>query len=160
MTAEPGYDEVLLTAPDGACLCNSLACVRSGRAAEVIVTYGVLNDPGASPYSRGALWREQWGMSYPLCSACWEQSRQVAARYWPRLVVIDHTGAPAAPQTSGGRALRLPRPGPRRPTRRRGAPLAAGPSRLRREHRGWIVIARPGCCRPVMACTGRERTGT
>jgi hypothetical protein len=133
---DPGYDEIVLTAPDGTALCNSLACVRAGRAAEVIVTYGLLNDPGASLYSRGALWREQWGMSYPLCSACWVQSRQVAVKYRPRLVVIDATVmAPAAPQTSGGRALRLPRPGPRRP-------------------------ARPGCCRPVMASTGRERTGT
>jgi hypothetical protein len=101
---EPGYDEIVLTAPDGTVLCNSRACVRAGRAAEVIVTYGTLNDPGASLYSRGALWREQWGMPYPLCSACWEQSRQVAVKYRPRLVVIDHTGASAAPQTSGGRA--------------------------------------------------------
>jgi hypothetical protein len=99
---EPGYDEIVLTVPDGTALCNSLACVRAGRAAEVIVTYGVLNDPGASLYSRGALWREQWGMSCPLCSACWEQSRQVAVKYRPALVVIDATGASAAPQTSGG----------------------------------------------------------
>jgi hypothetical protein len=104
MTAEPGYDEVLLTAPDGACLCNSLACVRAGRAAEVIVTYGTLNDPGASLYSRGALWREQWGMSSPLCGPCWEQSRQVAVKYRPGLVVIDATSPAAGPQTSGGRA--------------------------------------------------------
>jgi hypothetical protein len=106
MTAEPGYDEVVLTAPDGSRLCNSLACARAGTLAEVVVAYGVLNDPGASLYSRGALWREQWGMSYPLCGACWEQSRQVAVKYRPGLVVIDRIGTAgpaAAAQTSGGR---------------------------------------------------------
>jgi hypothetical protein len=104
--AEPGRDEIVLTAPDGSRPCHSLACARAGRAAEVIVTYGVLNDPGASLYSRGALWREQWGMSYPLCGACWEQSRQVAIKYRPGLIVTDHTGTAgtaAAAQTSGSR---------------------------------------------------------
>jgi hypothetical protein len=98
--AAPGHDEVILTAPDGARLCNSLACAQ---AAEVIVTYGVLNDPGASLYSREALWRESWQKPVPMCGACWEHSRQVAARYRPRLVVTDATRAPAVPQTSGSR---------------------------------------------------------
>jgi hypothetical protein len=40
-------------------------------------------------------------MSYPMCAACWEHSRQVAIKYRPGLAVIDHTG-PAAAQTSGG----------------------------------------------------------
>jgi hypothetical protein len=101
---EPGYDEVVLTAPDGTALCNSLACTRAGQAAEVVVTYGVLNDPGSSLYSRGALWRECWGMCYALYGACWESSRQVALKYRPRLVGIDATGAAAAPKPSGGRA--------------------------------------------------------
>jgi hypothetical protein len=98
----PGHDEIVLTAPNSAQPCNSLACARTGRAAEAIVTFGVLNDPGASLYSREALWRECWRQSYSLCAACWEHSRQVAARYRPRLVVIDATRAPAAPQTAGG----------------------------------------------------------
>jgi hypothetical protein len=104
---EPGRDQIVLTAPDSARLCNSLACARAGRAAEVIVTYGILNDPGASLYSRGASWREQWSQSYPLCGACWAQSRQVAVRYRPALVIIGTTQdgpAPAAPKPSGGRA--------------------------------------------------------
>jgi hypothetical protein len=99
----PGHDEVVLTAPQGAWLCHSLACAQAGRAAEVVVTFGVLNDPGASPYSREALWRECWHTPVPMCGACWQRSRQVAARYRPRLVVIDATRAPAAPQASGGR---------------------------------------------------------
>jgi hypothetical protein len=69
----------------------------------VIVTYGVLSDPGANCHDRGALWRESWHKPVPMCGACWEHSRQVAARYRPRLVVIDATRAPAAPQTSEGR---------------------------------------------------------
>jgi len=88
-------------------LCNTLACVRAGRAAELIVTYGVLSDPGSPPYHvHGALWREQWGRSYPLCGACWEQARQVAARYRPGLVTIDATrdGPAPAPQPCGGRS--------------------------------------------------------
>jgi hypothetical protein len=103
----PGRDEVLLCAPDSGQLCTSLACARAGRAADVNVTYGMLNDPGASLYARGALWRECWGRSYLLCGACWDQSRQVAARYRPALVVIDITPdgpAPAAPQAFVGRA--------------------------------------------------------
>jgi hypothetical protein len=98
----PCRDQVILTAADGVRMCNSLACARAGRAAEVVVTFGTLNDPGASYHSREALWRESWGMSYPMCAACWEHSRQVAIKYRPGLAVIDHTG-PAAAQTSGGR---------------------------------------------------------
>ncbi len=101
---EPCYDEVVLTSPDSARLCNSRACAHDGTLAEIIVTYGVLNDPGASYHARGALWRECWGVPIPMCAACWDSSRQVAIKYRPRLVVIDATGAPAADQTSGGRA--------------------------------------------------------
>ena len=104
----PGRDQVMLTAPDRARLCNSLACARAGQVAEVIVTYGLLSEPGSPPYHvHGALSREQWGRSYPMRGARGEQSRRVAARYRPALVIIDTTPdrpAPAAPQPSGGRA--------------------------------------------------------
>jgi len=49
------------------------------------------------------LWREQWGRGYPLCGTCWEQTRQVAATYRPRLVVIDASQV-AAPPVAGGPA--------------------------------------------------------
>ena len=104
---EPGCDEVVLTAPDSAALCNSRACADAGRLAKVIVTFGVLNDPFASCHSRGALWRESWHKPVPMCGTCWDSSRQVAVKYRPGLVVIDATGdgpAPAAGRTSGGRA--------------------------------------------------------
>ena len=29
--ARPGYDEVVLTAPDGAALCNSRGCAEAGK---------------------------------------------------------------------------------------------------------------------------------
>jgi hypothetical protein len=102
----PGHGEALLTAPDGGSLCNSLRCARAGTIAEVIVTYGVLNDPGAGYYDRRALWKEMWHKPVPMCGACWQSSRQVAARYRPDLVVIDataHGPAPAAAQSAGAR---------------------------------------------------------
>ena len=68
------------------------------------MTYGVLNDPGASLYSREALWREARHKPVPMCGACWESSRQVAVRYRPGLVVIDAVGPTPALQTAGGRA--------------------------------------------------------
>jgi hypothetical protein len=98
----PGHDEVILATPDSPRPCNSLGCAQAGRLAEVIVTYGVLNDPGAGYHDRGALWRECWGQSCPLCGTCWEQNRQVAAKYRPGLVVIDNR--PAAVPPTGGRA--------------------------------------------------------
>jgi hypothetical protein len=91
----PGRDEIVLSAPDGDALCNSLGCARGGRAAQVIATFGTLNDPGAGYHHRGALWRESWGHSVPLCGTCWEQTRQVAVKYRPGLVVIDARTAEA-----------------------------------------------------------------
>ena len=101
--AAPGRDEIVLGIPDGDTLCNSLGCARAGRAAQVIATFGIFNDPGAGYHDRGALWRECWGQAYPLCGTCWEQTRQVAAKYRPHLVVIDARAA-AAPPAAGGRA--------------------------------------------------------
>jgi hypothetical protein len=101
--AAPGRDEIILAPPDGATLCNSLGCARAGRAAQVVATFGIFNDPGSGYHDRGALWRECWGQSYPLCGACWEQTRQVAVKYRPGLVVIDTCPA-AAPPAVGGRA--------------------------------------------------------
>jgi hypothetical protein len=98
----PGYDEIVLSTPASPRLCNSRGCARQGRAAEVIVTYGVLNDPGASPHDRAALWPEAWGHAVPICAGCWEQSRQVAVKYRPALAVCDDT-ASAAPQPPIGR---------------------------------------------------------
>ena len=99
----PGYDEVVLAAPDGERLCNSLACARAGRVAVVVVTYGVLNDPDAGYHDRGALWRDCWAQSYWVCGTCWEQTYQVIVKYRPGLVVINTTGRPVAAESSGGR---------------------------------------------------------
>ena len=99
----PGRDEIILTAPGSGVACASLGCARAGRLAEVVVTFGTLNDAGAGYHDRRGLWRECWGHCYPLCGACWEQTRQVAARYRPRLVVTGTTG-PGAAESSGGRS--------------------------------------------------------
>ena len=100
----PGRDQIVLTVPDSGTLCHSLGCRRAGRPAQVIATFGVLNDPGAAYHDRAALWREQWGRSYPMCGTCWEQTRQVAATYRPGLVVTGARPAAAVPLASRGRA--------------------------------------------------------
>jgi hypothetical protein len=88
-TERPSYDEIVLTRPPSPVLCNSLACSRARRLADVIVTYGVLNYPGASRYARGALWNECWGTSVPMCATYWDACRQVAARRRPELTIYD-----------------------------------------------------------------------
>jgi hypothetical protein len=95
---DPGYDEVVLASPASSHRCNSRGCAVAGVLAEVIVTYGVLAGPGASPHDRAALWPESWGRSVPMCARCWEQTRQVAVKYRPGLVIRDHTGSPAGLQ--------------------------------------------------------------
>ena len=102
----PGRDEVILTAADGSVLCNSLGCARAGRAAALIVTYGVLNDPDAGYYDPAALWQESWHEPVPMCAGCWDSNRQVAVKRRPGLVVVDATrdGPAQAGQSSGGRA--------------------------------------------------------
>jgi len=102
--AVPGRDQIVLAVPEGGTLCHSLGCRRAGRAAQVIATFGILNDPGAGYHGRAALWREQWGCSYPLCGTCWEQTRQVAVRYRPGLVVTGARAAAAGLLAAGGRA--------------------------------------------------------
>jgi len=101
--AVPGYDEVVLTAADGARLCNSRGCADAGTLAEVFVTFGTLNDPGAGYHHRGALWRETWHTPVPMCGACWQSARQIAVRYRPRLAVTD-AASPAAAGSCGRRA--------------------------------------------------------
>ena len=99
----PGYDEIVLTAPEAGQLCNSLGCKEAGRLAVVVVNYGVLNDPGAGYHDRQALWRECWGQSYPECRECWDKAHQVALKYRPGLVV-SNVVRPETSQTSGSRA--------------------------------------------------------
>jgi hypothetical protein len=99
----PGYDEIMLTVADGQ-LCNSRACAQAGHAAAVVASFGVLADPGASRHSRSALWPDLWGRPVPFCGACWEDTRQVAARYRPGLTVRDTASARLAiPRQAGDR---------------------------------------------------------
>jgi hypothetical protein len=97
---DPGYDEVVVSTPAGQHLCNSLACAGAGTLAEVIVTFGVLADPGAFPSDRSSLWPESWGRSVPMCTGCWDQTRPVILKYRPA-VIRDVTGLPPRPEPSG-----------------------------------------------------------
>jgi hypothetical protein len=137
---EPGYDEIILTAPAGGQLCNSRACASAGRVAEVVVTYGVLADRGGWVGERRAMWPESWGRSVPMCTGCWEQTRPLVVESRPGLVIRDLVGAPAAapPSTEGG-AVPDPAPG------RQGVVAVDGErwreaAQLRHDHAGWAVI--------------------
>jgi hypothetical protein len=92
---EPGYDEIILTAPASGQLCNSRACASAGRMAEVVVAYGVLADPAAGTGDRSALRPESWGRSVPMCTGCWEQTRPFVIDCRPGLVIRDLAGTPA-----------------------------------------------------------------
>lgn len=83
----PGHDEILLTAPPGRCLCNSLAHRRLDCLAEVIVTFGELG----TAWQTGALWQTNWGKSFPMCGQCWDAVRKVAQERRPGLVITDST---------------------------------------------------------------------
>jgi hypothetical protein len=101
-TAEPGHDEVVLTPPDGTYLGNILASARAGRAAEVVMTYGTLNDPHAYHQACGAL-RPVLGRVVPDAQRLLGQDPPGRGQVPARLAVID-VGAPATPKPSGGRA--------------------------------------------------------
>jgi hypothetical protein len=83
-----GRDEITLTTPEGRHLCNDRQHRNLGRLAEAIVTFGQLGIPGTP---REAFWPECWGRSYPMCSPCWDTTRQIAAKARPNLVIRDST---------------------------------------------------------------------
>ena len=84
----PGHDQITLTVPQGRCLCNDRQHRNLGTLADVIVTFGQLGVPGTP---RDAFWPECWGRSYPMCSPCWETTRQTAAKARPHLTITDLT---------------------------------------------------------------------
>jgi hypothetical protein len=86
--AEPGPDEITLTAPEGRPLCHDRAHRDLGRPAEVIVTFGQFGTPDLP---RAALWRECWGRSYPMCATCWDTTRQVVQKARTHLVIRGST---------------------------------------------------------------------
>ena len=85
-TTHPGIDAITLTIPPGRHLCSDRHHRNLGRLADVIVAFGQLGDPRIP---RECLWRECWGRSYPMCSACWETTRQIAQKARPHVVVRD-----------------------------------------------------------------------
>ena len=84
----PGPDEIVLSTPVDGELCSSLQHHRAERTAEVVVTLGQMGTPDQY---RAALWMETWGKSYPMCSPCWQATRQVAQARRPGLIISDAT---------------------------------------------------------------------
>jgi hypothetical protein len=78
-----GHDEIIVAAPDGRQVCNSLGHARIGVLAEVIVTFGELG----TRWQPGAVFQDCWGRSYPLCGECWQAAREVARARRPALVI-------------------------------------------------------------------------
>ncbi|HEY5990292.1 MAG TPA: hypothetical protein VIV12_28485 [Streptosporangiaceae bacterium] len=90
--AEPGADEIVLTAPAAGAVCDSLACRRQREPAAVVVAYGRL---GGNWWDMDTLWPECWGRSYPNCAGCWDRARKVVRKRRPGLVVRDRRPAAA-----------------------------------------------------------------
>lgn len=98
----PGENTIVVTAPVGRYLCNSLNHYLAGTPADVLVTFGTLG------HGLDQLWRECTGRTYALCDACWERTRKIAELYCPVLVITDSTkpapeipGAVVPPAQSG-----------------------------------------------------------
>jgi hypothetical protein len=93
----PGHDEILVTAPPGRCLCNSLEHARLNCLADVVVTFGELG----TAWQRGALWQSNWGKAFAVCTGCWDAIREVAQARRPGLVIRDHRQPAPAPGPAG-----------------------------------------------------------
>ena len=78
----------MVTAPAAPTICNSRQHARLGVLADVMVTFGQL---GAAAWDKDAVWPDTWGYTYPLCSECWDLTRQVAQRHRPSLVITGTT---------------------------------------------------------------------
>jgi hypothetical protein len=90
--AAPGMDEIALSAVESGQLCFSRAHRTAGIPAAMLVTFGQLGTR-----FRDALWYDSWGLSYPMCLACWDVTRHTAVSARPGLVIQDTRPAPAAP---------------------------------------------------------------
>jgi hypothetical protein len=78
-----GHDEIIVAAPDGRQVCNSLGHARLGVLAEVVVTFGELG----TRWQPGAVFQDCWGRSYALCAECWQAACEVAQARRPALVI-------------------------------------------------------------------------
>jgi len=158
----PGRDEIVVTTPDGATLCHSLGCRRAGRAAQVIATFGTLNDPGAGYHDRGHC----GASSGAVATRCAAPAGSRPARS-PRRT--DRAWWSSTPARSPRRRSPEARHDPRTPPRlRRHSPRDRDgdddarwqeAARLRAEHRGWIVIwlAPKNCYRAYCRLPGARR---
>jgi hypothetical protein len=85
-TPAPGHDQIAVTSPAARTVCNSRDHTRLGVLADVVVTFGTLGNVASAS---DALWPETWGHSYPMCTECWDHTRQIAQRHRPSLAITD-----------------------------------------------------------------------
>jgi hypothetical protein len=81
----------MVAAATGRTVCHARGHARLGVLAEVVVTFGDLG----THWQPDALWQDGWGQSYPMCSECWQATRQLAQARRPALVITGTTQAPA-----------------------------------------------------------------
>ena len=79
-----GHDQIVVTAPAARAVCHSREHARLGCLAVVTVTFGEL---GTAAWDNDAVWPDTWGHTYPMCSECWDLTRQVVQRHRPSLIV-------------------------------------------------------------------------
>ena len=87
----PGYDEIIVAAPDGRQVCHSRGHVRLGVLAEAVVTFGELG----TRWQPDAVFSDCWGRSYAMCGECFQAVREVAQARRPGLIITGTTTAPA-----------------------------------------------------------------
>lgn len=78
----PGPGEITVATPLGRPLCTTLEHRQAHRPAEVVVLFGPLA-------GRAAPFPGCWGRSYPLCARCWHDTRQLARRHHPAVIIHD-----------------------------------------------------------------------
>lgn len=82
----PGPDEITVAAPKHGDSCNSRGHRDTGRAADVLATFG-------SCPTRDAFWPETWGRAYPFCRDCWTLTLAALGKARPHLAVRDGEAA-------------------------------------------------------------------
>jgi hypothetical protein len=86
---QAGRDEIVLSAPDGECLCFLVDHTIAGWHAQFIVTFGQFGTPGVD-----ATWPQSWGRSCLMCRYCADAAIELVKKVRPNLVVRDHDALP------------------------------------------------------------------
>jgi hypothetical protein len=81
----PGPGQITVATPMGRPLCTTLAHRRAHVRAAVVVLFGSQPSHGLAGVFPGC-----WERSYPLCGACWEDTRRLAQQH-PPVAIHDTT---------------------------------------------------------------------